>query len=58
LVSVREINGWRKNVWAVSTQGIALEAILENESIGTYHGYPMGDGDPLMREVRKRWENE
>lgn len=57
LVSVYEVNGWPKNVWAVSQSGIAVEAILENETRGTYHGYAMGHGDPLTEEVLKRWSN-
>jgi hypothetical protein len=58
LISVRDVNGWPKNVWAVSHSGVPVEAILENEVAGIYHGYAMGVGDPLAWDVRKRWSNE
>ena len=57
LISVYEVKGWPKNVWAVSQNRIAVEAILENETLGTYHGYAMGHGDPLAQEILKRWSN-
>lgn len=34
---------------------MALEAMLENEETGTYHGYPMLEGDPLRDEVVRAW---
>lgn len=55
LVSVQERNGWPQNVWAVANNGVALEAMLENEATGTYHGYPMTESDPLNRTVIRRW---
>lgn len=55
LVSVRESNGWPQNVWAMTNDGIPLEAMLENPVKGIYHGYPMPEEDPLANEVRKRW---
>lgn len=54
LVSQRVIGGWPKNVWAVARNGEPVEAILENETTGTYHGYAMGD-DPLRGIVEDRW---
>jgi hypothetical protein len=56
LVSVQERNGWPQNVWAVAANGVPVEAMLENQEIGTYHGYPMLTGDPLRDEVLRRWE--
>lgn len=55
LVSIREQNGFPQNIWAVSPNGIALEAQLDNAETATYHGYPMGPGDPLATEVLNRW---
>jgi len=55
LVSDRHVNGWPKNVWAVTEGGMPLEAQLENPIIGSYHGYPMPESDPLASEVARRW---
>lgn len=57
LVSDRTVDGWPKNVWAVTETGVPLEAQLENPALGSYHGYPMPDSDPLASEVVKRWED-
>ena len=46
---------WPKNVWSVTPEGIALEAQLENPDLGTYHGYPMPETDPMAGEVLRRW---
>lgn len=56
LVSEQQRNGWPQNIWAVTNEGVALEAQLDNEEQGTYHGYPMALNDPLREEVIKRWE--
>ena len=55
LISSQERNGWPQNVWAVATNGTPLEAMLENATSGTYHGYPMLDSDPLAEVVLARW---
>ena len=57
LISVQERDGLPQNIWAVSENGIPLEAQLENQATATYHGYPMPPGDPLSREVVKRWNS-
>lgn len=57
LVSDRMVGDWPKNVWAVTEDGFAMEAQLENPDLGTYHGYPMPDTDPLSAEVIRRWES-
>lgn len=57
LVSEQMRNGWPQNVWAVTESGIALEAQLDNEEKGTYHGYPMTNADPLCEEVIERWKS-
>ncbi len=56
LVSDRMAGEWPKNVWSVTEDGCALEAQLENPTLGTYHGYPMPETDPLSLEVIRRWE--
>ncbi|MFP5231156.1 MAG: hypothetical protein ACLGQX_00870 [Acidobacteriota bacterium] len=56
LISVQERDGLPQNVWAVTPDGIPLEAQLENQAEATYHGYPMPPGDPLSREVLRRWK--
>jgi hypothetical protein len=56
-MSVQERYGWPQNVWAVAPNGTALEAMLENPSTGTYHGYPMQEDDPLAEEVFERWRS-
>lgn len=57
LVSDRMAGKWPKNVWSVTDNGFALEAQLENPDLGTYHGYPMPETDPLSLEVIRRWEH-
>jgi len=56
LVSDRMAGEWPKNVWSVTDDGFAMEAQLENPDLGTYHGYPMPETDPLSHEVIRRWE--
>jgi hypothetical protein len=56
LISIQEQNGLPQNIWAVSPNGIPLEAQLENVESATYHGYPMGSGDPLASEILARWK--
>lgn len=56
LVSDRMVGEWPKNVWSVTDDGFAMEAQLENPKVGSYHGYPIPETDPLLREVKRRWE--
>jgi len=53
LVSERVVDGWPQNVWAISNNNVALEAMRESE--GKYHGYSLPIEDPLAQEIRKRW---
>ncbi len=55
LVSMQLRRGFPQNVWAVTEQGVPLEAQLENSDSGTYHGYPMADADPFREIVLARW---
>lgn len=55
-VSEQSIDGWPKNVWAVTENGVPLEAQRDGE--GSYHGYPMQREDPMAREVKRFWGAE
>jgi len=55
LVSEPRENGYPQNVWAVSAEGVPLEAQLENAGNGTYHGYPMPEEDPFRDIVIANW---
>lgn len=55
LISEQTPGGFPQNVWAVTDDGIPLEAQLENRELGTYHGYPIPAGDPFGREVLLQW---
>ena len=56
LISVQQRGDFPQNIWTVSPSGIGLEAQLDNADRGTYHGYPMGDGDPFTKRVQERWD--
>jgi hypothetical protein len=53
MVSDRFDGEWPFQVWAVTSDGVALEGQLERP--GVYHGYPMPVADPFREEVLKRW---
>ncbi len=48
--------GWPKNIWAVATCGVPVEA--QREAEGMYHGYPLSDADPFWHEVVERWSGK
>ncbi|MBN1296796.1 hypothetical protein JXA80_08435 [bacterium] len=56
MVSDQVRGDWPQNIWAVTKDGIPLEAQLENRAMGTYHGYPMPESDPFSNEVVKEWQ--
>ena len=58
LVSFREINGFPKNIWTVNKEGCPLEAQLENQAQGIYHGYPMPENDPFRQLVLEKWRTK
>ncbi len=58
LVSERFEDGFPQNVWAVTPQGIPLEAQLQNRLNGEYHGYPLPSSDPLSEAVCQWWLEE
>ena len=55
LISEQERGTLPQLIWAGSEDGIPLEAQLENENLGTYHGYPTQRADPLSAAVLRRW---
>lgn len=56
LLSQQLRNGFPQNIWAVSDDGTPLEAQLDNEQQGSYHGYPMSADDPLAEQIFRRWK--
>ena len=56
LVSAQNRKGFPQNIWAVTEDGVPLEAQLENADNGTYHGYPMPEADAFRETVIAKWE--
>jgi hypothetical protein len=50
-------NGFPQNIWTISKEGHSLEAQLENQDQGIYHGYPMPENDPFCQVVLEMWRN-
>ncbi|ABB23698.1 hypothetical protein Plut_0831 [Pelodictyon luteolum DSM 273] len=57
MISQNWRQGFPQNIWAVTEDGIAVEAQLENAGRGTYHGYPMPSTDHFAKAVVERWDN-
>jgi hypothetical protein len=59
LVSRRRRGEFPQNIWSVRGEGgeFVLEAQLENEASGTYHGYPMPEADPFREVVLGAWNS-
>lgn len=55
-VSEQFVGAWPKIVWAMTEEGIPLEAQRDGE--GSYHGYPLLPEDPMAAEVKKFWNAE
>lgn len=55
MFSVQRVNDFPQNIWAVTDDGQALEAQLENQVQGIYHGYPMPEADPLRALILEQW---
>lgn len=53
LVSELKASEFPQNVWAISDEGVPLEAQLENAGNGTYHGYP--EEDPFRDIIVAKW---
>ena len=57
LISEQTWGGFPQNIWAVTEDGIPLEAQLENREKGTYHGYPMPTSDRFRDQVLRHWRS-
>ena len=55
MISEQERDGWPQNVWVVTERGNVLEAQLENQETGAYHGYPLQESDPFREAVLTKW---
>lgn len=55
LISEQARGDFPQNIWAVTQDGVPLEAQLEDRTQGTYHGYPMPSTDDFREEVLSRW---
>lgn len=53
LVSEQKASGdvFPQLIWAVTEEGVAMEARIENSGAGACHGYPMPSHDPLTPGV-------
>lgn len=49
-------NGYPKNIWSMTADGVPLEAQLENPGNGTYHGYPLEGNDTFREVVMAQWK--
>lgn len=56
MISEQERNGFPQQIWAVSSSGIPLEAQLENQELGSYHGYPLQKTSPLWDLILQSWK--
>jgi hypothetical protein len=55
LISKQTRGGFPQNVWAVTDDGTAFEARIENPETGSYHGYPLPADDPFRAAVLRAW---
>ncbi|MCY4461690.1 MAG: hypothetical protein OXC26_15050 [Albidovulum sp.] len=55
-VSEKFVDGWPKNIWAITDDGAVLEA--QRDAVGSYHGYPLPPGDLFHDAVFKFWNLE
>lgn len=55
LVSEQNRKDFPQNIWAVTEDGTPLEAALDNQEQGSYHGYPMWTDDQFARKVIEQW---
>ena len=56
LISEAPDGAFPQNVWAVTEDGIPVEAALSNRTQGVYHGYPIPDTDPFHDTIIRRWK--
>ena len=55
MISGRLARGFPKHVWAVGSDRRVYEAIHGRD--GDYHGYELGDDDPMRGTVLKEWSS-
>lgn len=55
LVSEQMRGDFPQNIWAVADDGTPLEAALDNQQTGSYHGYPMWRDDEFSKKVAEKW---
>jgi hypothetical protein len=55
LISRQTRGRFPQNIWAVTDDGTAFEAQLENQETGSYHGYPMPGDDDFRATVVRAW---
>lgn len=55
MISEQKRNEFPQNIWAVDSNDKPLEAQLENQATGTYHGYPVPESDPMGSEIIEKW---
>ncbi len=58
LVSAQKRGNFPQNIWTVTSKNEVLEAQLENQDTGVYHGYPVPQNDPFLKEILKHWQNK
>ena len=58
LISEQQRGDFPQNIWAVTEDGFPLEAQLENQSQGAYHGYPVPTTDPFRLKILEHWSQE
>lgn len=51
LISPYEPPELPRYIWAVANDNTVVEARLDNETSGTYHGYPLSKDDPWSRHI-------
>ena len=55
MISEQSRGEFPQNIWCVTDDGFPLEAQLENQAQGIYHGYPVPRTDPMRNEILERW---
>ena len=53
-VSEQSVGGWPRIVWAMTEDGMPLEA--RQDQPGSYHGYPIPHEDPMATQIREYWD--
>jgi hypothetical protein len=51
LIGAKEQNGYPTHIWAVTDEGLVLEATFSGGRPGEYHGYPLFEPDPFRQIV-------